>query len=115
MGGRGAGRIKAITSGRAVYAAVNVGGEGAKRAGDGEGRRRPLLFGDGVEVSGGGGSKVDGTEGVSGLDQFHQFGVAGEKLLQAVGTRESRLEGERGARGIEIEDGGARGGDRGKR
>ena len=53
MGGRGAGRIKAITSGRAAYAAIDVGGEGAKRAGDGEGRRRPLLFGNGVEVSGG--------------------------------------------------------------
>ena len=36
MGGRGAGRIKTITSGRAAYAAVNVECEGAKRAGDGE-------------------------------------------------------------------------------
>ena len=36
MGGRGAGRVKAITSGRAAYAAIDVGGEGAKRAGDGE-------------------------------------------------------------------------------
>ena len=53
MGGRGAGRIQTVTSGRAAYAAVNVGGEGAKRAGDGEGRRRPLLFGNGAEVSGG--------------------------------------------------------------
>ena len=53
MGGRGAGRIKAITSGGAADAAIDVGGEGAKRAGDGEGRRRPLLFGNGVEVSGG--------------------------------------------------------------
>jgi hypothetical protein len=53
VGGGGAGRLKPITSGRAAYATVNVGGEGAERAGDGEGRRRPLLFRDGVEVSGG--------------------------------------------------------------
>ena len=114
MGGRGAGRIQTITSGRATYAAVNVGGEGAKRAGDGEGGRRPLLFGDGVEVSGGRGSKVDGTEGASGLDQLHQFGVAGEKPLQAVGTREGRTKGERGARRVEVEDRRAGGGDGGK-
>jgi hypothetical protein len=30
---------------------------------------------------------VDGTEGASGLDQLHQFGVAGEKPLQAVRCR----------------------------
>ena len=53
VGGGGAGRLKPITSGGAAYATVNVGGEGAKRTGDGEGRRRPLLLGDGVEVSGG--------------------------------------------------------------
>ena len=51
VGGGGAGRLKPITSGGAAYATVNVGGEGAKRAGDGEGRRRPLLLRDGVEVS----------------------------------------------------------------
>ncbi len=39
-------------------------------------------------------------------DQLHQFGVAGEKPLGTEGTRESRFEGKRGARGIEIEDGG---------
>ena len=58
---------------------------------------------------------MDGTDGASGLDQLHQFGVAGEKPLGTEGTRKSRLEGERGARGIEVEDCGARGGDRGKR
>ena len=38
-----------------------------------------------------------GAERASGLDQLHQFGVAGEKPLQAVGTRKSRAKGERGA------------------
>jgi hypothetical protein len=45
-------------------------------------------------------------ESASGLDQLHQFGVAGEKPLGTEGTRQSRLEGERGAREIEVEDGG---------
>ncbi len=40
---------------------------------------------------------MDGTEGASGFDQLHQFGVAGEKPLQAVGARQSRAKGERGA------------------
>jgi hypothetical protein len=53
-------------------------------------------------------------ESASGLDQLHQFGVAGEKPLGTEETKQSRLEGERGARGIEVEDGGVRGGDRGK-
>ncbi len=53
-------------------------------------------------------------EGVSGLDQLHQFGVAGEKPLGMEGTRESRFEGKRGVRGIKVEDGGTKGGDRGK-
>ena len=30
---------------------------------------------------------MDRTEGASGLDQLHQFGVADEKPLQAVGVR----------------------------
>ena len=58
---------------------------------------------------------MDGTDGASGLDQLHQFGVAGEKPLQAVRTGEGRTKGEGRARGVEIEDGGARGGDRGKK
>ncbi len=39
---------------------------------------------------------MDGTEDASGLDQLHQFGVAGEKPLQAVGARQCRTKGERG-------------------
>ena len=57
---------------------------------------------------------MDGTEGASGLDQLHQFGVAGEKSLQAVRTREGRTEGERRARRVKIEDRRAGGGDGGK-
>ena len=57
---------------------------------------------------------MDGTDGASGLDQLHQFGVAGEKPLQAVRTREGRTKGERRARRVEIEDRRAGGGDGGK-
>ena len=53
-------------------------------------------------------------EGASGLDQLHQFGVAAEKPLQAVGTRQSRAEGEGRAGRVEVKDGGAGVGDRGK-
>ena len=45
---------------------------------------------------------MDGTDGASGLDQLHQFGVAGEKPLQAVGTREGRTKGERGTVWVEV-------------
>ena len=102
VGGEGAGRLKAITPSRTAYAAVNVRGEGAEGARDGEGRRGPLFLWDGVEVSGGCVSEVDGTEGASGLDQLHQFGVAGEKPLQVVRAREGRTEGERRARRVEV-------------
>ena len=57
---------------------------------------------------------MDGTDGASGLDQLHQFGVAGEKPLQAVRTREGRTKGERRARRVEIEDRGAGRRDGGK-
>jgi len=57
---------------------------------------------------------VDGTEVASGLDQLHQFGVAGEKPLRAVRARESRTEGERRAKRVEVEDRSAGGGDGGK-
>ena len=30
---------------------------------------------------------MDGAEGASGLDQLHQFGVAGEKPLKTVGKK----------------------------
>ena len=33
---------------------------------------------------------MDGTEGASGLDQLHQFGVAGEKPLKTVGASAER-------------------------
>ena len=32
---------------------------------------------------------MDGAEGASGLDQLHQFGVAGEKPLKTVGARQT--------------------------
>ena len=97
VSGGGAGRLEAVTSGGAANAAVNAGGEAAKRAGEKEGGERPLLLRDRVKIGGGGGGEVDGTEGASGLDQLHQFGVAGEKPLKTVGARQSRAEGERGA------------------
>jgi hypothetical protein len=55
---------------------------------------------------------MNGTEGRSGLDQLHQFGVAGEKHLRTEGAEESRREGERGAGGVEVQDGGRARGDR---
>ncbi len=76
---------------------VNAGGETTARTGEKEGGKRPLLFGYGIEVGGGRGGKVYRAEGASGLDQLHRFGVAGEKPLQAVRTREGRAEGERRA------------------
>ena len=45
---------------------------------------------------------MDGAEGASGLDQLHQFGVAGEKPLQAMRARKGRAEGERGAGWVEV-------------
>ncbi len=57
---------------------------------------------------------MDGTDGAIGLDQLHQFDVAGEKPLQAVRTREGRTKGERRARRVEIEDRGAGRRDGGK-
>jgi hypothetical protein len=95
VSGGGAGRLEAVTSGGAANAAVNAGGEAAKRAGEKEGGRRPLLLRDRVKVGGGG--EVDGTEGASGLDQLHQFGVAGEKPLETVGARQGRAKGKGGA------------------
>ena len=97
VSGGGAGRLEAVTAGGAANATVHAGGEAAKMAGEKEGGGRPLLLGDGVKVGGGGGGEVDGTEGASGLDQLHQFGVAGEKPLRAVGARQSGTKGERGA------------------
>jgi hypothetical protein len=47
-----------------------------------EGGRRSLLLWDGIEVGALGGGKVYRAEGASGLDQLHQFGVAGEQPLQ---------------------------------
>ena len=97
MGGRGTRRLEPVTSGGAANPTVNAGGEASERAGEKEGGREPLPLRDGVEVGGWGGGKVDRAEGASGLDQLHQFGVAGEKPLKTVGARQSRAEGERGA------------------
>ena len=49
MSGGGAGRLEAVTSGGAANAAVNAGGEAAKRAGEKEGGERPLLLRVGEE------------------------------------------------------------------
>jgi hypothetical protein len=110
-GGRGP--LRCLTSGGAANTTVNAGGEASKRAGEKKGGRGPLLLGDGIEVGWEGGGKVDRAEGASGLDQLHQFGVAGEKPLHAMRTREGRAEGERGAGGVKVEDGRAGGGDGG--
>ena len=114
MSGGGAGRLEAVTSGGAANAAVNAGGEAAKRAGEKEGGERPLFFRDRVKIGGGGGGEVDGAEGASGLDQLHQFGVAGEKPLETVGARQGRAKGKGGARRVEVEDRGPGRGDGGK-
>ncbi len=53
-------------------------------------------------------------EGASGLDQLHQLGVAGEKPLGTKGAREGRFKGEGGAGGLEVQDWGGAGGERGK-
>jgi hypothetical protein len=113
VGGRGARRLQPVTSGGAADTPVNAGGEATARTGEKEGGRGPLLLGDRVKVGRGGGGKVHRAEGASGLDQLHQFGVAGEKPLQAVRTREGRAKGERGAGGVKVEDGRVRGGDGG--
>ncbi len=115
VGRGGTRRLKAVTSGGAANSAIDAGGEASVRAWDEEGGRGLLLLGDGVKVGGREGAEMHRAESASGLDQLHQFSVAGEKPLGTEGTRQSKLEGERGARGIEVEDGGARGGDRGKR
>ncbi len=96
MSGRGTGRLKAVTTSGA-NATVHAGDGATERAGEKEGGKRPLFFGDWVEVGGGGRGEVNGAEGASGLDQLHLFGVVGEKPLRAVGTRQGRSEGERGA------------------
>ena len=57
---------------------------------------------------------MNGAEGARGLDQLHQLGVAGEKPLGTKGARESRFKGEGGTGGVEVEDWGGGGGDRGK-
>jgi hypothetical protein len=102
VGGRETRRLEPVTSGGAANATVNAGGEASERVGDKEGGRGPLLLGDGIEVGGWGGGKVYGEEGASGLDPLHQFGVAGEKPLQAMRARKGRAEGERGAGWVEV-------------
>ena len=93
VGGRGTRRLEPVTSGSDANTTVNAGGEASKRAGEKKGGRGPLLLGDGIEVGGEGGGKVDRAEGASGLDQLHQFGVAGEKPLKTVGARQGRAKG----------------------
>ena len=50
VGGRGTRRLEAVTSGGAANPTVNAGGEASAKAGEKEGGKRPLLFGDGIEV-----------------------------------------------------------------
>ena len=111
-GGGGNRGLETVATGRASHAPVDPRSEATERAGNEEGGGRPLLLDHRVEVSGRRGGKVNGTEGASGLDQLHQFGVAGEKPLGTEGAGESRLESERGARGVEVKDGGRARGDR---
>ena len=102
VGGRGTRRLEPVTSGGAANTTVNAGGEASKRAVEKKGGRGPLLLGDGIEVGWEGGGKVDRAEGASGIDQLHQFGVAGEKPLKTVGGRRSGGEGERGAGRVKV-------------
>ena len=97
VGDRGTRRLEPVTSGGAANTTVNAGGEASKRAVEKKGGRGPLLLGDGIEVGWEGGGKVDRAEGASGLDQLHQFGVAGEKPLETVGARQGRAKGKGGA------------------
>jgi hypothetical protein len=117
-GGGGNRGLEAVATGRASHAPVDPRSEATEGAGDEEGGGRPLLLDHRIEVSGRRGGKVNGTEngteGASGLDQLHQFGVAGEKPLGTEGAGESRLESERGARGVEVQDGNRARGDRGR-
>ncbi len=87
-----------VTSGGAANSAFDARCEASVRAWYEEGGRGPLLFGDEVKVGEGGGAEMHRAESTSGPDQLHQFGVAGEKPLGTEGTRQSRLEGERGQR-----------------
>jgi hypothetical protein len=61
VGGRGARRLESVTSGGVANPTVNAGGEASARAGVKEGGKRPLLFGDGIEVGGWGGGDEVGT------------------------------------------------------
>jgi hypothetical protein len=117
MGGGGNEGLEAVATSRASHAPVGDRQherEAAEGAGDEEGGGRPLLLNDGIKLSRGRRGKVDGAESASGLDQLHQFGVAGEKPLGTEGTGESRLESERGARGVDVQDGSRARGDREK-
>ncbi len=114
VGGGGNGGLETVATGRASPAPVDPRREAVEGVGDEEGGGRPLLLNDGIKVGWGRGGKVDGAESASGLDQLHQFGVAGEKPLGTEGAGESRLESERGARGVEVQDGSRARGDRGK-
>ncbi len=98
----------------ASHAPVDPRGEAAEGSGDEKGRVRPLFLNHGVEVGGKGGSEVNGAEGASGLDQLHQLGVAGEKPLGTKGAKEGRFKCEGGAGGVEVQDRGGAGGERGK-
>ena len=60
MGGRWTRRLESVTFGGAANPTVNAGGEASAKAGEKEGGKRPLLFGDGIEVGGWGGGKVYG-------------------------------------------------------
>ncbi len=97
--------LEAVAAGRASHAPVDPRSEAAEGSGDEEGGGRPLFFNDGAEIDWRRGGEVNGTEGASGLDQLHQFGVAGEKPLGTKGAGENRLEGERGTGGVEVQDG----------
>ncbi len=113
MGGGGNGGLETVATGRASHAPVDPRREAAKGAGDEEGGGRPLLLNDGIKVSRGEETKWTGQR-VRVVSTSSTNGVAGKKPLGTEGAGESRLESERGVRGVEVQDGSRARGDRGK-
>ncbi len=105
MSRRRTGGRETVTTRCSADATINTCGEGTEGAGLKEGRRGPLLLGDRVEVGRGRQSEVDGTEGSGSFNELNKLVVTTLKPLEAVRTRESRPKGERGAGGVEVEDG----------
>ncbi len=91
MGGGRARRFEAVATGGVTHPAVNAGCEASVGAWKEEGGRRPFFLGNRVKVGGRGGAEMHRAEGANGLDQLHQFGVAGEKPLGTEGPDRADL------------------------